>query len=152
MAKKRKTKRKASAFAIRVGKFRRQGLSFKASVRAAKGGRASPRRKTARKRNINKLRTRSTSMARKRRSSRRSSGLGIPNQSKLIKIFMFVAGATLLGGSIAPNVSPQVKAAAAGFVAGGPVGAGIGFIAQPTIARLVGGQAAATTQGVGAFV
>ena len=154
MAKKRKTKRKASAFALRVGKFRLQGHSFKASVRLAKSGGTSPRRKTARKRNINKLRTRSPTVARKRRSKRRSSGLAIPSTNKLLKILAFTAGATFIGATILPQVSPQIKAAAAGFFAGGPIGAGIAFVAQPTIARFVGGAVGgnAGTPGVGAFV
>ena len=93
-------------------------------------------------------------MARKRRSSRKSSGFGIPSTNKLIKILAFTAGATLVGATILPNISPQVKAAAAGFVAGGPIGAGIAFVAQPTIAKFVGGAigGTGTTAGVGAFI
>jgi len=146
---KRKTKRKASAFALRVGKFRRSGHSFKTSVRLAKGGTSTPRR---RKRKAFKVRTRSVSMVRRRRSSRRrSSSFGIPSTNKLLKIAVFSIGASIIGAQFLPGVDPKIRAAAGGFFAGGPIGAAIGYIAEPTLSGLIGGAGIGQT-GVGAFV
>jgi len=158
MVKKRKTKRKASAFALRVGKFRKQGKTFKQAVRLAKSGSATVRRrKRSVSRKVNKVRARTVSMVKRRRSKGRSKGLGIPNVNKLLKIAVFSVAAATLGAAILPSVSPQIRAAAGGFFAGGPVGAAIGFVAQPALSNLTsgllnGGQATGGPAGVGAFV
>jgi len=93
-------------------------------------------------------------MAKKRRKSSSSSGLKIPNTNKLLKIAAFSLGAAVIGAQFLPNVDPRLRAAAGGFLAGGPIGGAIGYFAQPTLSGLLGGQAAATAPsgGVGAFV
>lgn len=104
----------------------------KGTKKATKVFRAKARKKSAR---------RSVKMTRRRKSysSRKGNGFGIPNTNKLIKIGAFSAGAVLLGATLLPNVSSNIKGAAGGFAAGGPIGAVIGYLAAPTIANIAGG-------------
>jgi len=162
---KRKRKRKASAFAMRVGRNRRSGMSFKAAVRAAKGGSTTrSRRKVSRKRKVNIVRVRSVSMARrKRRSSRRSSRSIIPGFGKVGSIvknvglaFAIGLGVSTAANAVADNFNiPQARqfgnvAAAFGAATAAPGIAGLGAAAAFLLSGTGGGGAAPS--GTGAFV
>ena len=144
-----KKKRKASAFALRVGANRRKGMSFKAAVQAAKrGNNPKPLNRT----NPNK------SMARKRRSAprrafrsikrrvKRSRGFNITKQ--IIPIGAVAVGEPILNanlrrftGAIAPGlpVAEGVEVMLGSFMAkkGGFVGDAGKALATVAMARLV---------------
>jgi len=69
-------------------------------------------------------------MARRKRYGRsRKSGMGIPSLKKMAVIAAAGLGAAVIASRFMPNVDSKIATGVGGFLAGGPIGAIIGYVA-----------------------
>lgn len=81
-------------------------------------------------------------MGKRRYGRRRSRGGGFGIKRILsVKNILYTLGAMIMLPKIV-SVSPQIAAAAGGFMGAGPVGAIAGYVAAPTLSGMTGGLGA----------
>jgi len=81
-----------------------------------------------------------------KRRSRRSGGFGMGgiNAKKILMAGLAAGGAMLLAAKYAPQVDGKLAAAVGGFVAGGPIGAAVGYVGVPMLLQAQGTASAGT--------
>jgi len=86
-------------------------------------------------------------MARRKSKKSYRSRSSFGGLNKWVKIAAFAVGGAALGATVLPSVDSRLTSAAAGFFAGGPLGAGVGYLAGPMLAQKVLGGGNGNTQG-----